>query len=230
MRWTEATHRADEHGNHNGVARSTPPLSERDVTTHSEDKRDSRITVGRLVAKLVVGVACCVVLSLLIVPALQNASSATGELFPTSPDQYRRIDTGLGVSIVRPQYWDVHDNSLLSRATDPDQYSFFYMRPYQYLNRAAGASISVRRLGQKPTFDEAEFIPRTFAGRPAWEGLVVNSSNRFSSIPTFCIHVDDGTIWYTVSYSTTFSMTEIPDGTREFLESVRFDSDTKAGG
>ncbi|WP_342190320.1 hypothetical protein Pla52nx_000147 [Stieleria varia] len=26
MRWTEATHRADEHGNHNGVARSTPPF------------------------------------------------------------------------------------------------------------------------------------------------------------------------------------------------------------
>ncbi|WP_342190236.1 hypothetical protein Pla52nx_004695 [Stieleria varia] len=26
MRWTEATHRADENGNHNGVARSTPPL------------------------------------------------------------------------------------------------------------------------------------------------------------------------------------------------------------
>ncbi|WP_342190276.1 hypothetical protein Pla52nx_005654 [Stieleria varia] len=27
MRWTEATHRADEHGNHNGVARSTPPFA-----------------------------------------------------------------------------------------------------------------------------------------------------------------------------------------------------------
>ncbi|WP_342190288.1 hypothetical protein Pla52nx_005943 [Stieleria varia] len=27
MRWTEATHRADEHGNHNGVARSTPPIN-----------------------------------------------------------------------------------------------------------------------------------------------------------------------------------------------------------
>ncbi|WP_342190275.1 hypothetical protein Pla52nx_005646 [Stieleria varia] len=26
MRWTEATHRPDEHGNHNGVARSTPPF------------------------------------------------------------------------------------------------------------------------------------------------------------------------------------------------------------
>ncbi|WP_146523878.1 hypothetical protein, partial [Stieleria varia] len=26
MRWTEATHRAVEHGNHNGVARSTPPF------------------------------------------------------------------------------------------------------------------------------------------------------------------------------------------------------------
>ncbi|WP_231742878.1 hypothetical protein [Stieleria varia] len=26
MRWTEATHRPDEHGHHNGVARSTPPL------------------------------------------------------------------------------------------------------------------------------------------------------------------------------------------------------------
>ncbi|WP_342190224.1 hypothetical protein Pla52nx_004589 [Stieleria varia] len=29
MRWTEATHRADEHGNHNGVARSTPPFCRR---------------------------------------------------------------------------------------------------------------------------------------------------------------------------------------------------------
>ncbi|TWT89617.1 hypothetical protein Pla52n_67450 [Stieleria varia] len=30
MRWTEATHRADEHGNHNGVARSTPPFAYRE--------------------------------------------------------------------------------------------------------------------------------------------------------------------------------------------------------
>ncbi|TWT89619.1 hypothetical protein Pla52n_67470 [Stieleria varia] len=28
MRWTEATHRPDEHGNHNGVARSYYPLLE----------------------------------------------------------------------------------------------------------------------------------------------------------------------------------------------------------
>ena len=34
MRWTEATHEAITNGNHNGVARSTPPLSAHLTGTH----------------------------------------------------------------------------------------------------------------------------------------------------------------------------------------------------
>ncbi|WP_146521555.1 hypothetical protein [Stieleria varia] len=40
MRWTEATHRADEHGNHNGVARSTPPFCASTFSDERETETD----------------------------------------------------------------------------------------------------------------------------------------------------------------------------------------------
>lgn len=99
------------------------------------------------------------------------------------------------------------------------------MRPYQYLARPEGATLSIRRSIQKPTIDETAFTPRTFSGRPAWEGMLVASNNRFDSIPTFLIHVQDGSLWWTFAFSTTFRMSQLPNGPREFLESVKFDSD-----
>ncbi|WP_342190232.1 hypothetical protein Pla52nx_004690 [Stieleria varia] len=47
MRWTEATHRADEHGNHNGVARSTPPFAGR----HMKGNDPAFVEAARLVKK-----------------------------------------------------------------------------------------------------------------------------------------------------------------------------------
>jgi hypothetical protein len=118
----------------------------------------------------------------------------------------------------------------MQRHADPVQYSFFYMRPNQCQTRREGSTISVRRHSEKPDLDASVFKPRSFRDRPAWEGYFIDSHNNLDYIATTQIHIDDGDFWYTIAFSTTSTMTELPPSVRQYLDSARFDRDAKNGG
>ena len=189
-----------------------------------------RISVSRLVANLLACATIALVFALMLRPAINNASATNGEIFPSDPENFRRIDTGLGVSILQPRNWSVHENTLMERHQHPNSFEFFFMRPNQCLARREGSTLSVRRNATKPQFSTSSSQQRTFHGRPAWEHFFIDSHNALDYIPTFQLIVQDGDTWWTISFSTTSTMDTIPNGPRSYVESIRFDSDAKIGG
>ncbi len=183
------------------------------------------MTLNRFLGNLVLVAIGVGIPAVILAPAIRESNQVRGEVFPVDPAEYRRVDTGLGMSIIRPLHWDVSNVALLTRYSSPERYHHFYMRPYQNLETTYGSSISVYRTPESPDFKRSEFTEREFQGRPAWEGYAIGRNNRFDQIESFQIHVRDGQHWFTISYSLTKKLTRLPDETKEFLESARFDED-----
>jgi hypothetical protein len=159
-------------------------------------------------------------LVLFLLPAIRNVEKPdgpAGEMIPRDPPhEAHRVHLAPDFSMVLPKNWVV-------KMAGPPGGLRAFIHPRALHRRPA--SLTISDCEDPP--DLSEMQPVQFQGAPAFERMRVVRHNTFDDPPRseYELHFDRGGRWWSVTYSLQREATELPPMIRQYIETLRWESE-----